>query len=62
MSFRDIPTTTATSGMEPFQILLGGFQPLTLADRGVTGGFFLSVARSAPEFHNLSDSVIVILY
>ena len=44
MSFGDIPTTTATSGMEPFQILFDGFQPLALADRGVTWGFFLSVA------------------
>ena len=43
MSFGDIPMTTATSGMEPFRILLDGFRPLALADRGVTGGFLLSV-------------------
>ena len=32
LSFRDIPTITAISGMEPFGILLDGFQPLALAD------------------------------
>ena len=59
MSFGDIPTTTATSGMEPFGILFEGFQPLALADtalavvslvdglqplKNVTGGYFLSAA------------------
>ena len=32
MSFGDRPTTTMTSGMQPFGILLDGFQPLVLAD------------------------------
>ena len=44
MSFGDISTTTATSEMEPSQILFDGLQLFALADRGVTGGFFLSVA------------------
>ena len=32
MAFGDIPTMPATSGMEPFGILLDGFQPLALVD------------------------------
>ena len=44
MSFGDIPTTTVTSEMEPSRILFDGLQPLALADRGVTGGVFVSVA------------------
>ena len=46
MSFRDILTTTATSGMEPSRILFDGLQALALADRGVTGGFSLVVVSS----------------
>ena len=38
MSFGDIPTTTATSGMEPFGILFEGFQPLALADTALAVG------------------------
>ena len=44
MSFGDIPTTIVTSEMEPFRILFDGLQPFALADGGVTGGFFSSVA------------------
>ena len=44
MSFGDIPTTTVTSEMEPSQIMFDGLQLFALADRGVTGGFFSSVA------------------
>ena len=44
MSFGDISTTTATSEMEPSRMLFDGLQPFTLADRGVAGGFFSSVA------------------
>ena len=52
MSFGDIPTTTTTSGMEPFRILFDGFQPLALADRGVAGGFFLSVVGALDRHPN----------
>ena len=34
MPFEDIPTATATCGMEPFGILSEGFQMLALADTG----------------------------
>ena len=57
--------TTATSEMEPSRILFACLQPFPLADRGVTGGILLECCgspRSATEFYNLSDNVIVILY
>ena len=59
MSFGDIPTTTATSGVEPFRILFDGFQLLALADRGVTGGFFLSVAGVLDRHLNFIIYLIV---
>ena len=34
ISLGDIPATTSTSRMESFGTLLGGFQPLALADTG----------------------------
>ena len=43
MSFRDIPTTTATSGMEPFRILFDGFQLSLLADTGWRLYYYLTV-------------------
>ena len=59
LSFGDILTTTATSGMEPFRILFDGFQPLALTDRGVTGGFFLSVAGVVDRHLNFIVYLIV---
>ena len=62
MSFGDIPTTTTTSGMEPFRILFDGFQPLALTDRGVTRGFFLSVAGVVDRHPNFIVYLIVRFY
>ena len=59
MSFGDIPTTTATYGVEPFRILFDGFQLLALADRGVTGGFFFSVAGVLDRYPNFIIYLIV---
>ena len=59
MSFGDIPTTIATSGMEPFQILFDGFQPLALAGRGVTRGFFLGASGVLDRQPNFIICLIV---
>ena len=59
MSFGDIPTTTVTFEMEPSQILFDGLQPLALADRGVTGGVFLSVAGVLDQHPNFIIYLIV---
>ena len=57
MSFRDILTTTATSGMEPSRILFDGLQALALADRGVTGEFSMVVV-SSDERKQISQKVL----
>ena len=54
--------TIATSKMEPFRILFDGFQPLALTDRGVTGGFFLSVAGVVDRHPNFIVYLIVRFY
>ena len=59
MSFGDIPTTIATSGMEPFRILFDGFQPLGLTDRGVTRGFFLGASGVLDRHPNFIIRLIV---
>ena len=59
MSFGDISTTTATSEMEDSRILFDGLQLLALADRGVTGGFFSSVAGVLDRHPNFIIYLIV---
>ena len=59
MSFGDISTTTATSEMEPSQILFDGLQLFALADRGVTEGFFSSVAGVLDRHPNFIIYLIV---
>ena len=54
--------TIATSGMEPFRILFDGFQTLALTDRGVTRGFFLSVAGVIDRHPNFIVYLIVRFY
>ena len=63
MSFGDIPTTTATSGMVPSQIWFDGLQPLALTDRGVAGRFFLSVAGVLDRHSNsIIYQIVWLLY
>ena len=59
MSFGDISTTTATSEMEPSQILFDDLQLFALADSGVTGGFFSSVAGVLDRHPNFIIYLIV---
>ena len=59
MSFGDISTTAATSEMGPSRILFDNLQPLALADRGVTGGFFSSVAEVLDRHPNFIIYLIV---
>ena len=59
MSFGDISTTTATSEIEPSRILFDGLQQFALADRGVTGGFFSSVAGVLDRHPNFIIYLIV---
>ena len=59
MSFGDISTKTATSEMEDSRILFDGLQLFALADRGVTGGFFLSVAGVLDRHPNFIIYLIV---
>ena len=69
MSFGDIPTTTATSRMEPFRILFDGFNwywlaVILLVDglqplKNVTGGFFLSVAGALDRHRDFIIYLIV---
>ena len=59
MPFRDISMTSATSEMEPSQILFDGLQPFALADRGVTGGFFSSVEGLLDQHPNFIIYLIV---
>ena len=59
MSFRDRPTTTATSEIEPSQILLDGLQLFALTDKGVTGGFFSGVAGVLDRHPNFIIYLIV---
>ena len=59
MSFGDISTKTATSEMEHSRILFDGLQLFALADRGVTEGFFSSVAGVLDRHPNFIIYLIV---